>query len=120
MSGATEGLRELVELLASASPRPWRVEDGRIVTHTFGGTTEDNDALIVAAVNALPGLLDVRDALEDLLAACIEEYGEPDEGGADEAVGWNGDGSQMKFTYGHLQRARKALAALSANEGNRK
>ena len=28
----------------------------------------------------------------------------------DESVGWNGDGSKMSMTFGHLRRARAAIA----------
>ena len=53
-------------------------------------------------------------ALRDLLASCIEAYGQPDDGAADESVGWNSAGYTLPFTYGLMQRARAALAAFDA------
>lgn len=84
----TDPVARLRELLAKATPGPWMVQDGcswrRIGTHSHDGDvlcpTNQNDGhpdliasdgkrdhnlrLIVAAVNALPGLLDHFDAAE--------------------------------------------------------
>lgn len=70
------GVERLRELLAEATGRPWRVrtpggfrwaqviagdaEDDPVA----GGLNDDDAALIVAAVNALPSLLAVYDAAE--------------------------------------------------------
>jgi hypothetical protein len=70
---------ELRRLLAEATPGPWRYPvsgaiscpprpiTGANVVADWNGTSEDA-ALIVAAVKALPGLLDVVDAARWLVA----------------------------------------------------
>jgi hypothetical protein len=50
-------------------------------------------------------------ALRELLTAVEEDNGCPDEDDAnDEAVGWDGHGEALSLTFGHLRRARDALA----------
>lgn len=55
------------------------------------------------------------DALEALVSLVEDETGanticsdEPNDG----AVGWNGDGSPLPMTFGHVRRAREELDAL--------
>lgn len=67
-----------------------------------------NDAAVRIGEQRLV-IKELREALSELLGACIVEYGSPDEGKADEAVGWTADGKPLPFTFGHMQRARAAL-----------
>lgn len=65
-SDSTLDLEELKALLAKASPLPWMSEQDQVrrqetdsqIAKTFGVVQDRNAALIVAAVNALPDLLD--------------------------------------------------------------
>ena len=92
MSAPTpEKLAELRRLLDAATPGPWRDEmmQGHGVTLTaiiagkpnpddlrvIGSTLAHNDArVLIAAVNALPALLDAA-AERDALAECVRAYG---------------------------------------------
>ena len=64
-------ITELRKLLVEATSRPWWVENGALGTLISDGDAiaecyDDADAaLIVAAVNALPKLLDLADAVRD-------------------------------------------------------
>lgn len=69
MTAPTKAERERLRvLLAEADPRPWKHMGDSYVNNAEGfvaqmGTTESG-ALIAAAVNALPGLLDALEAAE--------------------------------------------------------
>ena len=138
---SADKLEQLDALVKAATPGPWKVADPSTYPEEEGGkilgppsensyghrvqyytaqyVTEPNAALIVWLVNNAPAILKaqaeeiarLREALGDLLAGCVEEYGEPNDGGADESVGWNGDGTLISFTYGLMQRARAALGS---------
>lgn len=54
------------------------------------------------------------EALENLLVAMNEDGDArdlPDEAD-DSSIGWHGDGSEMKVTFGHFRRAREVLARV--------
>jgi hypothetical protein len=68
-------IEKLWKMLAEATPRPWENNDGCVYfTDSHGYDVaecdEDDDAaLIAAAVNALPALLDTAEAWRDYLSA---------------------------------------------------
>jgi hypothetical protein len=107
---------ELRRLLAEATPGPWRTFD--MPWGTTGGTAtaikgRDDEqvclavptdaALIVAAVNALPGLLDEREALREA---------------AEEAHVWSPDHPRVTFEDCPYEPCRKRRAALSGEHSD--
>jgi hypothetical protein len=101
----TEGLRAL---LATVTPGPWKAfndHGGALLRWRIGGhsgipsfglvETEDQAALIVAAINALPSLLDTADRVRGLEEA------------VERAAGWF-----EEYAHSH--------AAKEATEGDRK
>ena len=85
-------IAKLRELLAAATPGPWRKDGYKDIwsgtdreTRQFLGamacaceTCETNAALIVAAVNALPALLAVAEAAQNTVGQWEDCYGEAD------------------------------------------
>ena len=96
------------------------VNGGVFPAKTQGPDAKANAARIVACWNALEGLnpdaiADVVAALRDLMETHDEDENMddfPDE----DSVGWgqhaNGGSYDLPLTFGHLRRARKALAKL--------
>lgn len=74
---------------------------------TLGNSKEANAKLIAAA----PGLYE---ALARLTAACVEDFGRPDDGDEDDEPVGRGIDSEMAVKFGHI---RDALAALARVEG---
>ena len=57
-------MEDLKKLLAAATPGPWFIARN---ANTVGDCTPEDAALIVAAVNALPELLALRETLKDVV-----------------------------------------------------
>lgn len=53
---------------------------------------------------------ELLEALEGLLANLDMESAQTDSEPDDASVGWNGDGTPMTMTFGHIRRARAAAA----------
>jgi hypothetical protein len=75
---------ELRRLLAEATPRPWHTPGISMRPYTIYGPDDDDIArawepadaeIAVAAVNALPGLLDVADAAREVSDPMIADGG---------------------------------------------
>lgn len=114
----TDPIQRLRDLLAKATPGTWVENRGRIVggpddrpidaevvasTYGVAATRNGNAALIVAAVNALPALLDVAEA-----AKAIEIRGEPSMSG-----GYHTGSYRLSHMQSDaLERLVKALAKL--------
>ena len=65
---------DLRDLLAKATPKAWTVREGDPFVVEFSGRMEDV-RLAVAAVNALPALLDVVDAARALYEGSDPQHG---------------------------------------------
>jgi hypothetical protein len=110
------GLREL---LAKATPGPWETDGHGIVggetdEEQFIADSPDHAALIAAAVNTLPQLLEaweererLREALEPF--ADLTGYEDDDEPDDTKAVVRCGRTTDYSLTLGHIRRARTAL-----------
>ena len=89
----TINIPELRRLLAEATPGPWNDtgikrddgllgwvitgDDGNDVCQTIETYKTTNAALIAAAVNSLPSLLDERDRLREALQAVVNSFDAP-------------------------------------------
>lgn len=98
-----------------------RSSKGTIATLRIWSWEEDDDGVmqpdeeVVRRAHLIAAAPDLLEALQDLLEGCIREYGQPEDGEADESVGWikdreTGSSRPMPFTYGLMQRARAALS----------
>lgn len=115
----SDPIKHLRELLAKATPGTWHENRGRIVggpddqpndaevvaaCYGLSATRNGNAALIVAAVNALPALLDALEAFQDV---------------AEQANGqWSDDYLWEKWRLNEqMEKGRAALAKLEASHG---
>jgi hypothetical protein len=85
------------------------VERLRVVAHNENlnnGIMRGTTPVMLEAADTIERL---AGALEPLLLACIEEYGEPD-GNDMTHVGWKVSGEPMAITFQMLEDARRALS----------
>lgn len=76
----------------------------QVVTMLDGETYREGEAN-ARLISAAP---DMAEALQELLTACLEDFGDPDDGWSDnESVAV---GERSPITFGMLRRARSALA----------
>lgn len=115
---------DLRVLIAAATPGPWQMDDESTVCANneviavpcgvFGRDQQDADmALIIAAVNALPGLLDRLAAVEKQRDDAVQELTN-----IRDAKVWTWEQDAREHFYEWAQsRARHTLAAIAAIKG---
>ena len=109
------------------TPGPWRIDydgvlcapkneqygrkhDVRLASFPWSSFQEFNGSENKANARLMAAAPDLLEALEQLLSVMDVDGPATDDDPDEDSVGWNGDGTEMPMTFGHLRRARSAIA----------